>query len=116
LDPFLSTDYNLVDYDAYAQRLMVPTRDPPLLTGGAAVLDEVALAGVGPVAVQDQPKPHRGFQCLVHRLAEPATGAWSHPYDDEKAKSARLVMLTSRANFVLSVPMLYCMVTARLVG
>jgi uncharacterized membrane protein len=36
--------------------------------------------------------------------------------DDEKAKSARLAMLTSRANFVLSVPMLYCMVTARLVG
>ena len=36
--------------------------------------------------------------------------------DDEKAKAARLPMLTSRANFVLSVPMLYCMVTARLVG
>ncbi|TPV98280.1 MAG: hypothetical protein USCAAHI_02299 [Beijerinckiaceae bacterium] len=36
--------------------------------------------------------------------------------DDEKAKAARLTMLTSRANFVLSVPMLYCMVTARLVG
>jgi uncharacterized membrane protein len=36
--------------------------------------------------------------------------------DDEKSKSARLAMLTSRANFVLSVPMLYCMVTARLVG
>jgi uncharacterized membrane protein len=36
--------------------------------------------------------------------------------DDEKAKSARLAMLTSRANFVLSVPMLYCMVAARLVG
>jgi hypothetical protein len=25
-------------------------------------------------------------------------------------------MLTSRANFALSLPMLYCMVTARLVG
>jgi len=25
-------------------------------------------------------------------------------------------MLTSRTNFVLSLPMLYCMVTARLVG
>ena len=36
--------------------------------------------------------------------------------DDEKVKSARLAMLTSRANFVLSLPMLYCMVTARLVG
>jgi len=34
--------------------------------------------------------------------------------DDEKAKAARLAMLTSRANFVLSIPMLYCMVTARL--
>lgn len=33
--------------------------------------------------------------------------------EDEKAKSARLAMLTSRLNFVLSVPMLYCMVTPR---
>jgi hypothetical protein len=33
-----------------------------------------------------------------------------------KAQAARLAMLTSRANFVLSLPMLYCMVTARLVG
>jgi len=39
------------------------------------------------------------------------------PADDEaKAAAARLAMLTSRANFVLSLPMLYCMVTARLVG
>jgi uncharacterized membrane protein len=36
--------------------------------------------------------------------------------DDAKAQAARLAMLTSRANFVLSLPMLYCMVTARLVG
>jgi len=36
--------------------------------------------------------------------------------DEEKAKSMRLAMLTSRANFVLSVPMLYCMVAARLVA
>jgi uncharacterized membrane protein len=35
---------------------------------------------------------------------------------DSKAKAARVAMLTSRANFVLSLPMLYCMVTARLVG
>lgn len=33
--------------------------------------------------------------------------------DDDKVKAARLAMLTSRANFVLSVPMLYCMVIAR---
>ena len=33
-----------------------------------------------------------------------------------KAPAARLAMLTSRANFVLSLPMLYCMVMARLVG
>jgi uncharacterized membrane protein len=33
--------------------------------------------------------------------------------DDEKAKAARLAMLTSRTNFVLSIPMLYCMVIAR---
>lgn len=39
------------------------------------------------------------------------------PVDDvEKAKAARIAMLTSRTNFVLSLPMLYCMVTARLVG
>ena len=39
------------------------------------------------------------------------------PADDEaKANAARIAMLTSRTNFVLSVPMLYCMVTARLVG
>lgn len=36
--------------------------------------------------------------------------------DAAKAKAARLAMLTSRTNFVLSIPMLYCMVTARLVG
>ena len=34
--------------------------------------------------------------------------------DDAKVKAARLAMLTSRANFAPSVPMLYCMVTARL--
>lgn len=33
--------------------------------------------------------------------------------EDEKAKAARLAMLTSRLNFVLSIPMLYCMVTPR---
>lgn len=39
------------------------------------------------------------------------------PADDAaKAKAARLAMLISRTNFVLSIPMLYCMVTARLVG
>jgi uncharacterized membrane protein len=31
--------------------------------------------------------------------------------DDSKAKSARTAMLASRTNFVLSIPMLYCMVT-----
>jgi len=36
--------------------------------------------------------------------------------DATKAKAARVAMLTSRTNFVLSLPMLYCMVTARLVG
>jgi uncharacterized membrane protein len=34
------------------------------------------------------------------------------PADDEtKAKAARIAMLASRTNFVLSIPMLYCMVT-----
>lgn len=36
--------------------------------------------------------------------------------DASKAKAARVAMLASRTNFVLSLPMLYCMVTARLVG
>ena len=31
--------------------------------------------------------------------------------DDTKAKAARMAMLGSRTNFVLSIPMLYCMVT-----
>jgi len=35
--------------------LMLPTRDPSLFAGGAAVLDEAALAGVGPVAMLNQP-------------------------------------------------------------
>jgi len=33
--------------------------------------------------------------------------------DATKAKAARIAMLTSRTNFVLSVPMLYCMVMTR---
>ena len=36
--------------------------------------------------------------------------------DAAKAKAARVAMLTSRTNFVLSLPMLYCMVAYRLVG
>jgi uncharacterized membrane protein len=36
------------------------------------------------------------------------------PADDAaKAAAARIAMLTSRTNFVLSVPMLYCMVMSR---
>jgi uncharacterized membrane protein len=39
------------------------------------------------------------------------------PADDvAKAKAARVAMLTSRTNFVLSIPMLYCMVTYGWVG
>src|SRR5665648_423246 len=34
--------------------LMFPSGDPSLLAGGATVLDGAALAGVGPVAAQDQ--------------------------------------------------------------
>jgi hypothetical protein len=33
---------------------MFPSGDPSLLAGGATVLDGAALAGVGPVAAQDQ--------------------------------------------------------------
>src|SRR6516162_11914925 len=36
--------------DGFENMLMLPTRDPSLLAGGAAVLDGAALAGVGPVA------------------------------------------------------------------
>ena len=36
--------------------------------------------------------------------------------DATKAKSARLAMLASRTNFVLSIPMLYCMVAQQNVG
>src|SRR5690242_11639250 len=34
--------------------LVLPSGDPSLFAGGAAVLDGAALAGVGPVAVQNQ--------------------------------------------------------------
>ena len=34
--------------------LMLPSCDPSLFAGGAAVLDGATLAGVGPVAAQDQ--------------------------------------------------------------
>ncbi|MBI3418555.1 MAG: urate hydroxylase PuuD [Proteobacteria bacterium] len=36
--------------------------------------------------------------------------------DAEKAAAARLAMLTSRVNFVLSLPMLYCMVAQNIAG
>ena len=36
--------------------------------------------------------------------------------DAAKARAARVAMLTSRVNFVLSLPMLYCMVGYRLLG
>ncbi len=36
--------------------------------------------------------------------------------DAPKARAARVAMLTSRINFVLSVPMLYCMVVFRFLG
>lgn len=36
--------------------------------------------------------------------------------DAEKAKAARTAMLTSRVNFLLSLPMLYCMVSQGMIG
>jgi hypothetical protein len=33
---------------------MLPSGDPPLLAGGTAMLDGAAVAGIGPVAVQDE--------------------------------------------------------------
>src|SRR6516162_2022982 len=41
--------------DGFENVFVLPARDPSLLAGGAAVLDGAALAGVGPVAAQDQP-------------------------------------------------------------
>src|SRR6185437_9565185 len=41
--------------DGFENMLMLPARDPSFLAGGAAVLDGAALAGIGPVAAQDQP-------------------------------------------------------------
>ncbi len=34
--------------------LMLPSGDPPLFAGGAVVLNGAALAGIGPIAAQDQ--------------------------------------------------------------
>src|SRR5689334_12471800 len=34
--------------------LMLPSGDPPLFAGGAAMLNRTSLAGVGPITVQDQ--------------------------------------------------------------
>src|SRR5260370_39283936 len=39
----------------FESMLMLSARDPSLFAGGAAVLDGAALAGVSPVAAQDQP-------------------------------------------------------------
>ena len=39
----------------FKQVLVLPSRDPSFLGGGAVVLDGAALVGVGPVAVQDKP-------------------------------------------------------------
>src|SRR5262245_51131717 len=66
--------------------LMLPTRDLSLLAGGAAVLDGAALAGVRPVAMQDQPV------FLVREMAgEPFTG-WARRDSD-------LCAVPSRPNF-----------------
>src|SRR5262245_9176671 len=62
--------------------LMLPSGDSSLLAGGAAVLDRAALAGAGPVAVQDQSmflirvvvgEPFSGrtdIDVLLHHVAE----------------------------------------------
>src|SRR5262249_57150822 len=49
--------------------LMLPSRDPSLVAGGAALLDGAALTGVGPVAAQD----HSIFLVRV-AIGEPFTG------------------------------------------
>ena len=37
--------------------LVLPSRDPALLGGGAAMLDGAVLAGIGQIAAQDQSVP-----------------------------------------------------------
>jgi hypothetical protein len=49
--------------------LMLPTRDPSLFAGGAAVLDVAAPASVGPVAMQNQP-----MFLVREMMGEPFTG------------------------------------------
>ena len=42
----------------FENMLMLPSGDPPFLAGGTALFDGAALAGIGPVAAQDQPVFH----------------------------------------------------------
>src|SRR6266576_4473287 len=39
----------------FENMLMLPSRDPSFLAGGAAVFDGADRAGIGPIAAQDQP-------------------------------------------------------------
>src|SRR6516162_5657130 len=41
--------------DGFENMFVLPTRDPSLFAGRAAALESAALAGVGPIATQDQP-------------------------------------------------------------
>ena len=41
--------------DGFEYVLMLPSRDPSLLAGGATMLDGAMLADVGQIAVQNQP-------------------------------------------------------------
>ncbi len=57
-----------------------------------------------------------GRQCLVRDLAEPEEGAGHRRARAPEAKTAaaRLAMLASRTNTMLSIPMLYCMVMQKM--
>ncbi len=55
--------------NGFENLLMLPTRDPSLLAGGAAGFDGAALAGAGPVAMQNQP-----VFLVREMVGEPFTG------------------------------------------
>ncbi len=56
-------------------------------------------------------RPDHGLQRLVHHLAESAEGpGHGRRCRPRKRPAARMAMLTSRFNTMLSIPMLYCMV------
>ena len=60
---------------------------------------------------------YHGYKCVVYYLAKSKRALGIVDAEPEvKAKSAKMAMLTSRTNTLLSVPMLYLMVAQQNVG